>query len=407
MGTDHDHHSRPSLIRRRPAVSGASLGWGVVSATTVLSIVAVTRFCPHAPTTLALAALSSAPTVGTAIGWTLAVAVAARWVRAAWLHRHSSNTKTKLGPYTLDEKIGEGGMGVVYKASHALLRRPAAIKLLPPDRADERDLKRFEREVQLTSMLTHPNTIAIYDFGRTAEGSFYYAMEYLDGFNLQTLVERDGPQDPARVAHLLAQLAGALREAHGAGLIHRDVKPANVMVCQRGGIADVVKVLDFGLIKELDVRGEVTRSDAHRIVGTPLYLCPEALTAPEKVDPRSDLYAVGAVGYFLLTGVPPFSGKNLLEVCGHHLHSVPVPPSARIGSPIPRALEALVLSCLAKSPEQRPATAASIQRALLPLAASWTQDRAARWWAERGAPTLTGERSTLDTATPTAPPCAA
>src|SRR4029077_236110 len=192
------------------------------------------------------------------------------------------------------------------------------------------------------SMLTHPNTIAIYDFGRTEEGSFYYAMEYLDGFTLQSLVEREGPQDPARVAHILVQLTGALMEAHRAGLIHRDVKPANVMLCERGGMAYVVKVLDFGLTKELEGRGDVTQSDLHRIVGTPLYMCPEALTAPETVDPRSDLYAVGAVGYFLLTSVPPFSGNTLVEVCGHHLHSAPVPPSKRRGSPIPRRLEALI-----------------------------------------------------------------
>jgi serine/threonine-protein kinase len=289
-------------------------------------------------------------------------------------------------------------MGVVYKASHALLRRPAAIKLLHPERAGEQNLKRFEREVQLTSTLTHPNTIGIYDFGRTAEGTFYYAMEYVDGFDLQTLVERDGPQDPARVAHLLAQLAGALREAHGVGLIHRDVKPANIMLCERGGMADVVKVLDFGLIKGLGRQGDPAQSEIPRIVGTPLYLSPEALTAPDRVDARSDLYAVGAVGYFLLTGVPPFSGNNLLEVCGHHLHSNPVPPSERLGAPIPRQLEALILSCLAKSPERRPASAASLQAALLRCAVAWTEERAARWWAERGAKTVGRDSLPLEAA---------
>jgi serine/threonine-protein kinase len=243
-------------------------------------------------------------------------------------------------------------------------------------------VERFEREVQLTSLLTHPNTISVYDFGRTADGSFYYAMEYVDGLDLETLVEHHGPQDPARVAHLLVQLAGALQEAHEIGLIHRDVKPANVMVCQRGGALDVVKVLDFGLIKEI---GEMdpTRSEAHRIVGTPLYLAPEMLTAPEDINARSDLYAVGAVGYFLLTGVPPFVGESLVEVCAHHLHSAPVPPSERVETPIPREFEALILACLAKSPEARPASAAALQAALRELSAEWTQERAARCWATR------------------------
>jgi serine/threonine-protein kinase len=293
-------------------------------------------------------------------------------------------------------------MGVVYKARHALLRRPAAVKLLPPERAGEQSLERFEREVQLTSLLTHPNTITVYDFGRTAEGTFYYAMEYVDGLDFQTLVERDGPQDPARVAHLLQQLAGALVEAHRVGLIHRDVKPANVMVCERGGLADVVKVLDFGLIRELG-RGNAEHSDVDRIVGTPLYLAPEAVTAPERIDARSDLYAVGAVGYFLLTGMPPFSGNNVVELCAHHLHSVPVPPSERIATSIPHELETLILSCLAKSPEQRPRDAASLQSALLALASGWTQECAVRWWAERGAKSVSRESLTLETDQPAEP----
>ncbi|HKP57321.1 MAG TPA: serine/threonine-protein kinase [Polyangiales bacterium] len=283
------------------------------------------------------------------------------------------DTGRQLGPYRLDEKIGEGGMGVVYKASHEFLQRPAAIKLLPADRAGERDRRRFEREVQLTSRLTHPNTISIYDYGRTAEGTFYYAMEYLEGLDLQTLVERHGPQDPARVANLLAQLTAALGEAHRVGLVHRDVKPANVMLCERGGVKDVVKVLDFGLIKSLDSRSNGTDTDIDRIVGTPLYLSPEALTAPETVDARSDLYAVGALGYFLLTGVPPFSGRNVLEVCGHQLHSTPVPPSQRLGHDLPRELEALLLRCLAKSPADRPQTAAELHRAFSRMAAACCQ----------------------------------
>jgi serine/threonine protein kinase len=200
-------------------------------------------------------------------------------------------------------------------------------------------------------------------------------MEYLDGLDLQTLVERHGPQSPARVAHVLAQLTAALDEAHRTGLIHRDVKPANVMLCERGGQKDVVKVLDFGLIKSLDSRGNGADTDIDRIVGTPLYLSPEALTAPETVDARSDLYAVGALGYFLLTGVPPFSGRTVLEVCAHQLHSVPVPPSQRLGRALPRELEDVLLRCLAKAPENRPQSAAELQRALQRMAAHWSEPR--------------------------------
>jgi serine/threonine protein kinase len=287
-----------------------------------------------------------------------------------------------VGPYTLERKVGEGGMGVVYKASHTLLGRPAAIKFLAPTHAGEHAALRFEREVQVTSRLTHPNTISIYDFGRTADGAFYYAMEYVDGLDLQTLVERHGPQPPARVAHLVAQVASALAEAHAAGLIHRDVKPANVMVCERGGMLDVVKVLDFGLAKEKNAGTDAATRDDGRILGTPLYLPPEALTAPESVDERSDLYSLGALGYFLLTGTAPFTGSNVTDVCYQHLHAAPVPVSLRAPGPIPRELERLVMSCLAKSRAARPGSAALLNAALLPLAAEWTQSRAARLRAE-------------------------
>lgn len=294
----------------------------------------------------------------------------------------------KLGQYTLGDKLGEGGMGVVYKASHALLRRPTAVKLLPPDKAGAQDLARFEREVQLTSMLTHPNTVSIYDFGRTPEGTFYYAMEYLEGIDLQTLVDEDGPQEPGRVIGLLTQTCEALAEAHGVGLIHRDVKPANVILCERGGTCDVVKVLDFGLVKRIGASVDASHSQTAlgQIVGTPLYLSPEAITAPESLDGRADLYAVGAVGYLLLTGTPPFSGGSVVEVCGHHLHTPPEPPSARAPRPVPADLERVLLRCLAKSRDQRPADARALRDELLACEAarSFPQERAARWWVERG-----------------------
>jgi serine/threonine-protein kinase len=286
---------------------------------------------------------------------------------------------TRVGPYTLHEKLGEGGMGVVYKASHARLARPAAIKLLAPGRSGERDTRRFEREVQLTSRLTHPNSIAIYDFGRTDDGTFYYAMEYIDGVDLQTLVERDGPLAPARVAHILAQLAAALVEAHQSGLVHRDVKPANIMLCERGNSSDFVKLLDFGLIKEVSAPGDLTHTDPQQIIGTPLYISPEALTTPDSIDGRSDLYALGAVGYFLLTGEPPFSGRTAIEVCGHHLHTQPLRLSERGCAGIPAGLEALLLSCLAKSPAERPPSAAWLQRALQAYATDSSPMAASPW----------------------------
>ena len=294
----------------------------------------------------------------------------------------------KLGQYTLEHKIGEGGMGVVYKASHALLRRPTAIKLLPPERAGEHNLVRFEREVQLTSMLTHPNTVSIYDFGRTPEGTFYYAMEYLEGFDLQTLVTVDGPQAPERVVHLLAQMCGALAEAHAVGLIHRDVKPANVILCERGGTPDVVKVLDFGLVKQIGPEHDASTSQStvNHIVGTPLYLSPEAISTPAGLDGRSDIYALGCVGYMLLTGAPPFAGESVVEVCGRHLHTPPPPLSDRAPRPVPADLERLILRCLAKSRDERPEDANALRRELLACACAsdWTTERASRWWSTRG-----------------------
>jgi eukaryotic-like serine/threonine-protein kinase len=326
---------------------------------------------------------SSSPALPAEGFWPALAAVFAAPARWMGRKRGRPSVPEQLGAYTLDSKIGEGGMGVVFKANHALLGRLAAIKLLPPERTGEEDVKRFEREVRVTSQLSHPNTIAIYDFGRTPEGSFYYAMEYVDGLDLQTLVERHGAQEPARVAHLLAQLAGALEEAHGAGLVHRDIKPANVMVCERGGALDVLKVLDFGLVKSVANDSDVTESDVRHVVGTPLYLSPEALIAPERVDARSDLYAVGALGYFLLTGVPPFSGKTLLEVCARHLSEEPVAPSVRRPG-VPPELEALIMSCLSKSPDGRPASACVLRAGLLRFAAEWSDVRARAWWSECG-----------------------
>ncbi len=248
-------------------------------------------------------------------------------------------------------------MGAVYRASHVMLRRPTAVKLLPPGQRGAERLQRFEREVQMTSRLTHPNTVAIFDYGRTPDGVFYYAMEYLEGLNLEDLTRHDGPQSAGRVVHVLRQVASSLAEAHEIGLIHRDVKPANViLVPQRGGAPDVAKVVDFGLVKELDQDTDLSRDD--QIAGTPLYLAPEAITSPGRVGARSDLYSLGCVGYFLLTGRPVFEGRNMVEVCGHHLHTQ-APASRRAA----RAAGARgTVGAAARLPREGPGRASVVRR---------------------------------------------
>lgn len=317
--------------------------------------------------------------------WTIVVAMAASFSQTIYGLRKAVSELRRLGQYTLEEKLGEGGMGVVYRASHAMLRRPTAIKLLLPDRAGKEALTRFEREVQRTAMLTHPNTVTVFDYGRTADGVFYYAMELLEGATLQEIVEIDGPQPEERVIHLLEQAAGSLAEAHDAGLIHRDIKPGNILVVDRGGIADLVKVVDFGLVKDVgaSATSEPALTLADTITGTPLYMAPETVSAPETVDARSDLYALGAVGYWLLTGTHVFSGESIIQVFAHHLHSVPDRPSTRLGAPVSDDLETLLLACLAKRPEDRPASARILRERLRACAAAgrWTNARAAQWWA--------------------------
>ena len=305
---------------------------------------------------------------------------------------------TRLGQYTLNEKIGEGGMGAVYRATHAMLRRPAAIKLLHPERAGEREIARFEREVQLTSQLRHPNTISIFDYGRTADGTFYYVMELLDGFDLDVLVQAEGALPAWRVLHVLSQVSGALVEAHGLGLIHRDIKPANVILTRRSDEPDVVKVVDFGLVKALSsTADEPMATQANTITGTPLYLAPEAIKDPQSVDARADLYALGAVGYFLLTGQHVFEAKTVLEVCSKHLLEVPVAPSLRTTQLIPHELERLVMACLAKAPENRPDSAATFKQAVDACAAQTPHDRVAAglWWQNR-APAVQVQRAKRD-----------
>jgi hypothetical protein len=296
----------------------------------------------------------------------------------------------RLGQYVLERKLGEGGMGEVYRAHHGMMRRPSAVKLLRGDRAGEVNLRRFEREVQLTARLTHPNTITIFDYGRTQDGVFYYAMELLDGATLQRIVAVDGAQAPGRVVRILTMVCGALTEAHSIGLIHRDIKPANIMLCTQGGERDVVKLLDFGLVKEFEVDREVELTAASAVLGTPQYMAPESILKPDSVDVRTDIYALGAVAYYLLAGGDVFNGKSMVEVCSQHLHQQPQPLSAR-GVVIPAELEAVVLACLSKQPGSRPQSSAELRRRLEACAVEpWDSASARAWWQEHQ-PELDGD----------------
>jgi hypothetical protein len=297
--------------------------------------------------------------------------------------RNRVKSATQLGPYTLRELLGQGGMGKVYRAQHAILRRPTAVKLLEGDHADPESVKRFEREVQLTSQLTHPNTIQIYDFGRSPEGIFYYAMEYLDGPTLAQLMVLDRRLPVARIIHILRQVCGSLREAHQSGLVHRDIKPQNIMLCCRGGMYDFVKVLDFGLVKSISSPSdELTRPAT--ISGTPAYIAPERVDDPDHLDGRSDLYSLGAVAYYLLTGHEVFRGKSAVDVLVQAMQKDPPRPRGEFPG-IPAELDALVVQCLAKEPADRPATVDHVLDVLDSLAEQmpWPQSAAASWWKDR------------------------
>ena len=283
-------------------------------------------------------------------------------------------------------------MGTVYRARHAFLRRATAVKLLRAERSTPQALRRFEKEVQATSQLVHPNTITIFDYGRTPDGTFYYAMEYLRGLTLDVVVQRFGPLPERRVAHIMRQICGSLAEAHDAGLIHRDIKPQNIMIGHRGGVPDLVKVLDFGLVKEsLQEDPDLTRDGA--AVGTPLYMAPEAASASLEIDARADLYSLGVVAYFLLSGVQPFFGVNAKEVMRRHMEERPLTPSEKLGHPLAPEMEDLVLKLLAKDPASRPPTARAVEelidQVIEPILGRWTDEEGDAWW-RANAPQLIG-----------------
>ena len=274
-------------------------------------------------------------------------------------------------------------MGEVYLGHHAMLRRPTAIKLLNASCAlDVRAQNRFQHEIKLACQLTHPNTIEIFDYGRTPAGIFYYAMEYLDGFAVDALVAVAGPVAPGRVVNILIQACGSLHEAHELGFLHRDVKPANMMLCTAGGVYDTVKILDFGLVRDL-----TDDSAEDEMAGTPMYLAPECILAAQSGSPRSDLYALGAVGYFMLTGTTIFPDSDIATILAQQIEA-PIPfPSVRLGQALPDDLEYVIMACLSKDPGDRPDSAAHLAQLLRACdAAEWTARDAEQWWAIWGEP---------------------
>lgn len=280
-----------------------------------------------------------------------------QWQRAAAV---DGPLARQMGPYALVDRIAAGAMGEVYRARHLGSGQLRALKVLPK-KASEREQRQFEREARAAARLYHPNTVSVLDYGTAADGTRYLAMELLDGISLEQLVRCEGPQPPERAIAILLQLAAGLVEVHGLGLVHRDIKPQNILLCRGADGRESVKLIDFGLVKQI---GEASVGAENSIVGTPLYISPEALTTPEAVDARSDLYGLGAVAHFLLSGEPVFGGSSVVEVCSHHLLTAPEPLSRIVGWVIGGDLERLVLDCLAKEPSARPADAREVIRRL-------------------------------------------
>ncbi len=321
--------------------------------------------------------------------WGAATAI---WgVRSIRSLRREAFEAKKMGQYQLKKLLGRGGMGEVYLAEHRMLKRPCALKLIRPEIADAgQNLARFEREVQSTARLTHWNTVEIYDYGSTDEGVFYYVMEYLPGMNLDEIVQMNGPLPVGRALHLLRQVCDALAEAHCLGLIHRDIKPANIFAARRGGQHDVAKLLDFGLVRQSGFHGvaeideDLTRDGS--ITGSPLYMSPEQALG-ETPEARSDIYSLGAVTYFLLTGRPPFVDEKAMRVIMAHARDIPELPSQRNAN-ISSRLDAVVMKCLEKNPADRYANVHELKRELADCETTsvWKSEDSENWWKEHGCP---------------------
>jgi serine/threonine-protein kinase len=313
----------------------------------------------------------------------------------------------QLGQYRLKKRLGAGGMGEVYLAEHLLLRRPCAIKLIRPEQAGDRTtLQRFEREVRAMATLTHWNTVEVYDYGHSEDGTFYYVMEYLPGQNLERLVERHGPLPPGRVIYLLRQVCHALREAHGVGLLHRDIKPSNILTCERGGVFDVAKLLDFGLVHESRLGQEVDKlTAAGTVLGSPQYMSPEQAAGKADLGPASDIYSLGGVAYFLLTGRPPFVRETVMQVFLAHAYEA-VGPLTQVRPEVPGDLEAVVLRCLSKRPEERFPDAEDLDQALAGCrsAGDWSEEAAAGWWKQPDHQAEVGTHETAALTTQWTPP---
>jgi serine/threonine-protein kinase len=435
-----------ALIGRLPAARALTLGLGfeVVSSYAIasaefadpsgleihrgflgLSWVAVwvalfTVIVPTPPRRALLAALVSVSAVGVTVGVMMAshatglrlsvaefffglvfpylLVAGMAWVGARVVYQLGTEVRRarELGSYRLEERLGAGGMGEVWRARHRMLARPAAVKLIRSAGAgvSEQAVRRFEREAQVIAGLRSPHTVDVFDFGMAEDGAFYYAMELLDGLDAESLVRRFGPVPPERAVYLLRQICHSLSEAHATGLVHRDIKPANVFLCRYGEECDFVKVLDFGIERAARDGADTGPLETveEGVEGTPAYMAPEQALGGT-VDARADIYATGCVAYWLLTGELVFTGENAIAVMMQHAHTAPAPPSSRTGQPIPRELERLVLSCLAKDPADRPGSARELAHRLGAIGgmSEWTQERAKDWWTSIAtAPVLAG-----------------
>jgi eukaryotic-like serine/threonine-protein kinase len=369
-----------ALIPNTPAVAARTLL--AMFAGPVLTMIAI-RFQPG--TSQVLQQLAAAEEAGSNILF-LAIGTVLTFFATYVLNglRTELHDARKFGQYRLLKKIGAGGMGEVYMAEHELMKRPCAIKLIKPEAgSDPTALARFEREVRSAASLSHPNSIDIYDYGHSEDGTFYYVMEYLPGMSLEELVRKAGPLPPGRVIYLLRQACAGLAEAHGIGLVHRDLKPANIFIAHRGGETDVAKVLDFGLVKLTQDPSAPALTAELTVSGTPSYMAPEQATGNRDLDVRADVYALGAVAYFALTGQPPFAGESAFAIMMAHARDQVIPPS-EVQHGIPADLEAVVLKALEKKPDDRYPNAKEMGRALAACedASSWGADQADSWWAE-------------------------